>query len=206
MGAYDRIAAEYQLPLGSFSGRKDSEDMRQLTVYMTEPIREAFDRRAADLGMSSVALIVQAIARHVGVHLDEEIPEKVQARLSRIERRLEAEWQDKFSAAITEHINEVIRPIYGDKLKQAERLINSRQRPPFSSDEYRTVLAALHPDASPGEKRNEAFRLVKEREYELRGDKEKTFLTGLPTTPEEWAEAKRRVSAERAAKRAAVKA
>ena len=72
--------------------------------------------------------------------------------------------------------------MFADKLALADR-INAGKKP-FTIEEYRKLLAALHPDSS-AERRTEMFTIVRERELLLRPvEKDKPLSGDLPRTVE----------------------
>jgi hypothetical protein len=139
-------------------------------------VRRAFERRktAAEIAKQEPDL----------ASLSAKGKAQVEAAVRKIQKRMDAEFDMRVQQGIRAHMAEHVLPMYAQKLAMADRIIAVHKRP-FSIEEYRKLLAALHPD-SPPEMRTEMFRIVKERELLLRpAEKDKPLSSDLPKTIEE---------------------
>ena len=110
--------------------------------------------------------------------------DRYDAAITRKVAQLEAEYDERRMAQVRKHIDEYILPLYADKLAKAERLMEISKKP-FTVDEYRQLLAALHPDSTP-DRRARVFAMVKDREHLLRPpERDKPFTSDLPKTLDE---------------------
>jgi len=110
--------------------------------------------------------------------------DRYDAAITRKVAQLEAEYDERRMAQVRKHIDEYILPLYADKLAKAERLMEISKKP-FTVDEYRQLLAALHPDSTP-DRRAKVFTMVKDREHLLRPpERDKPFTSDLPKTLDE---------------------
>jgi hypothetical protein len=133
-----------------------------------------------------------------------------QQRLDGVTRRVREELQATFERRVQEGIAEGVAKrdrLDVERIEQANAVLGRSAKRPFTALEFTSVIMrALHPDTSNAENRLEAFKLVSARKFLLREDGRIVTLTSqaapLPKTPEEWAAAKARASAERKAKRA----
>lgn len=117
--------------------------------------------------------------------------EKYERALGRAVAKLEAEYNQRRMAEVERHINEYLMPLYREKLEKAERVMAISKRP-FTVDEFRQLLAALHPDSTP-DRRAPVFNMVKEREHLLRPpERDKPFTSSLPQTLEELLKRRKR--------------
>jgi len=109
---------------------------------------------------------------------------KYEAAVRRKVMQLEAEYNQRRMADVQKHIEEYLMPLYREKLEKAERVMEIGKKP-FTIDEYRQLLAALHPDSTV-ENRTKAFIMVKDRENLLRPpERDKPLTSSLPRTLEE---------------------
>lgn len=140
-------------------------------------VRRAFERRRteAELAKEDADLAALPAASKA----------KVEAAIRKIQKRMNAEFDLRLQQGIRAHIAEYVMPMYTEKLTLAERILAVGKRP-FSIEEFRKLLAALHPDSSSAERRTEMFMIVKQRELLLRpADKDKPLSGDLPKTIEE---------------------
>jgi len=156
-----------------------------------EPTREQVAEKAGVSQMpAQIALNLRkagAVAAQEGIDITsmpKTAQEKIEAAVRKIQKRMEQDYDQRLQQGIHKHVTELVLPMYRQKLELADR-INSGKKP-FSIEEYRKLLGALHPDSSSVERRTEMFRLVKEREAMLRPPEKDKLLSGdLPKTIEE---------------------
>lgn len=100
-------------------------------------------------------------------------------------RHLENQKAMEVEAEVRFRINNVVLRGYEDRLKRADQILAARGKPPFSNQEYRQLMAALHPDGDP-DRRTEMFALVRGKADVLRGKDEQTkpLAGALPTLAE----------------------
>ena len=109
---------------------------------------------------------------------------KYEAAVRRRVMQLEAEYDRRRMDQVQKHIEEYLMPVYREKLEKAERVMQVGKKP-FTIDEYRQLLGALHPDSTV-ESRTKMFIVVKDREHLLRPPERDKPLSGdLPKTLEE---------------------
>lgn len=107
----------------------------------------------------------------------------MQERFAILERRLVKQFDMRVEHAVRRCIEEEVMPHYKERLEEAERVLRDYNKPPFTVDEYRSLIAALHPDCQDANRRTEAFALVKSREMLLRPEKrDQPLSSGLPKT------------------------
>lgn len=141
------------------------------------PARRAIDKRKAEEALSQQGADVSDLPKTAR--------EKAEAAVRKIRKQMESEFDQRLQAAIRKHITEFVLPMYAEKLELADRILATNKKP-FTIEEYRKLLGALHPDSSSVERRTEMFRIVKEREALLRpADKDKPLSGDLPKTIEE---------------------
>ena len=108
----------------------------------------------------------------------------------------------EFHASVNQRVQEFLESTIMPKLKQeqatARRIIEGRKGI-MSSKEYRKILACLHPDRvmDEGQKAvyTEAFRIFNDLEKLILNEKDSpTQFAGIPTTPAEWEELKRKAA------------
>lgn len=105
--------------------------------------------------------------------------EKFAALETRLRAQLQADFDRSVTVEVTRHINEYLLPHYKERLERADML--SKIGKPFTHQEFRSLLRALHPDSSNPEYRLEMFNLVKERQVLLRPEeKTRPFSSNLP--------------------------
>jgi hypothetical protein len=108
---------------------------------------------------------------------------------------------------IDQHINGVLLPRYRDRLEKADKILHHKK--PFTAEQYRKLLGALHPDRFltilPDDKlreQNELFILFKDAEVLLRQAKPMDSLSaGFPRTREEMVAGRAVKAAKERAKR-----
>jgi hypothetical protein len=116
---------------------------------------------------------------------------KYEAAVRRKVMQLEAEYDRRRMEQVQKHIEEYLMPFYRDKLAKAEQIMAIGKKP-FTVDEYRQLLAALHPDSTV-ESRTKTFIMVKDREHLLRPpERDKPFTSSLPQTLEELLKRRKR--------------
>ena len=157
---------------------KDLVEETGISRIVLEPAIAA--ERARIEAIKDVPVDVHALAEALG------LPEAMRDRLHALEAKLikqhAATYQDDVTAGIRKHLDEVVMPIYGEKLAQAE-LVLGRRTAPFTDREFRMLLAALHPDARNPETRAAMFTLVKSKEVLLRQQEKASPLSaGMPKT------------------------
>jgi hypothetical protein len=110
---------------------------------------------------------------------------KYDALVKRYERRFEQVFNNRVSEEVKRHINEYLMPLYKDRLEKAERVMTASRGKPFTNEEYRLLLSALHPE-SDELRRARAFQMIKDKEVVLRTEERgKPLTSGLPTSVEE---------------------
>jgi hypothetical protein len=140
-------------------------------------VRRAFERRRTEAELAKQEPDLASFSATA--------KEKIEAAVRKIQKRMDAEFDMRVQQGIRAHMAEHVLPMYAEKLALADRIIAIHKRP-FSIEEYRKLLGALHPDSSSIERRTEMFRLVKERELLLRpAEKDKPLSSDLPKTIEE---------------------
>jgi hypothetical protein len=140
-------------------------------------VRRAFERRRTEAELAKQEPDLASFSATA--------KEKIEAAVRKIQKRMDAEFDMRVQQGIRAHMAEHVLPMYAEKLALADRIIAIHKRP-FSIEEYRKLLSALHPDSSSIERRTEMFRLVKERELLLRpAEKDKPLSSDLPKTIEE---------------------
>lgn len=169
---------------------------------------------AADLGISEeTAIRVDHYERGRQIGIQEErqraedtapidtsiLSAPYQKKFEALERRLRAQMEREIEQRVVDGVREGVKqriddywlPKYGDRLARADYIIDgwaSSGRIPFSNQEYRLMLAALHPDCQDQSLRMKMFNLLKLREPVLRKPAEgeqKRLSTGLPANLEE---------------------
>jgi hypothetical protein len=130
----------------------------------------------------------------------------VEARLKVLAAQLEISFEQRVRDGVDKRLAQRDEAD-GELLEKCKELLSrttGRVRPPFTNDEYKLVLSALHPDAQ-SVKRTEAFILFKKKEFLLRSADEKDIeqmrIPSLPKTPADWEARKRAVQEARRAKR-----
>ena len=107
----------------------------------------------------------------------------VSEKYAALERRLMGQFENAVQEEVRRRVNEHVLPYYKERLANADKL--SQYGKPFTNEQYRQVLAALHPDSQP-ERRAKAFALVKDKEILLRPeDRPQPYTGDLPQTIEE---------------------
>jgi hypothetical protein len=101
-------------------------------------------------------------------------------KFDRLKARLEAQMEMAVYQKTAQHIQDVVMPLYAEKLKKADVVLNRAGSTVFTNTEYRVILAALHPDSGPAA-RQRAFILFSEKELALRGV-DQPLSNGLPNT------------------------
>jgi hypothetical protein len=157
-----------------------------------DPTRDQVAARAGVSGMPAQLAInlrkAEETAAKEGAdvaELPKTAKEKAEVAVRKIQKKLELEFDQRLQAAVQKHVNDFILPMYAEKLVMADRIIAVNKKP-FSIEEYRKLLAALHPDSSSPERRTEMFLIVKQRELLLRpADKDQPLSGDLPKTIEE---------------------
>ena len=140
-------------------------------------VRRAFERRKTEAELAKQEPDLASLSLSAR--------EKVEAAVRMIQKRMEREFDMRLQHAIRIQMAEHIMPMYAEKLALADRIIAVNKKP-FSIEEYRKLLGALHPDSSSVERRTEMFRIVKERELLLRpAEKDKPLSGNLPKTLDE---------------------
>jgi hypothetical protein len=140
-------------------------------------VRRAFERRKTEAELAKQEPDLASFSASA--------KQKIEAAVRKIQKRMDAEFDMRVQQGIRAHMAEHVLPMYAEKLALADRIIAVHKRP-FSIEEYRKLLGALHPDSSSVERRTEMFRLVKERELLLRpAERDKPLSSDLPKTIEE---------------------
>ena len=140
-------------------------------------VRRAFERRRTEAELANQAPDLSGFSATAKA--------KVEAAARQYQKQLDASFDVKFQQAIRQHMAEHVMPLYAEKLALADRILKVNQKP-FSIEEYRRLLSALHPDSSSVERRTEMFLIVKQRELLLRpAEKDKPLSGDLPKTVEE---------------------
>lgn len=136
-------------------------------------VRKAFERRKTEEAIAAKEPDLEG--------LPSKWLAKYETAVRQITRKLEAEYDARRSAEVQRHIDEYLMPFYAEKLARAERIMMT-SRKPFTVDEYRQLLAALHPDSLP-ERRGVMFAIVKDRELLLKPpERDKPLSGSLPAT------------------------
>ena len=122
-----------------------------------------------------------------------------QQKLEAFERRIRSELMSQFDRLVKEEAErksaaEIASRDAADlelveQCREFHLRVEGRYRPPFTNEEFKLVLSALHPDAST-DRRIAAFALFKRKELLLRSADEKDFnkirgIAPLPATVEE---------------------
>jgi hypothetical protein len=137
--------------------------------------------------MQSVSKIVETLTIQLGKRY-----EALEQKLTKdIDTKVEERAKKIASDIIKNHLMQC-----AEKLKEAELLIRKQEsfnRFPFNGEEFRIVLAALHPDSSP-DFRLKAFQLVNKKKIMLRPE-DKDWITKTTRLPDSVADllAKRKV-------------
>jgi len=149
------------------------------------PVRRAFERRRTEAELARQEVDIS--------DLPATSKAKVEAAVRKIQKRMELEYERRVQLGVQKFVTEFVMPTYAEKLALADRINGGKK--PFSIEEYRKLLGALHPDSSSVERRTEMFLIVKQRELILRPpEKDKPLSGDLPKTIEELLERKRQVS------------
>lgn len=116
--------------------------------------------------------------------LSKSAQERFDALVRRQEAQFEMQVQAEVTARLEQHWNEYLLPTYGERLRERDMLMQRAM--PFTNDEFRRLLACMHPDCQNLDQRAEAFELLKSRQVLLREPRAEE-LTGLalPRTIEE---------------------
>jgi hypothetical protein len=182
---------------------KAREIVRPMLLAGEEPTWEKLE---AEYGMSRVVWD-KAIATEKGVIEAKQkagmydpidtsgLSPKAQQKFEALRRRLELQFEQQFQEARFTQRNldrkadhELMLGNWGHEIAQIREYNSrhsSRERPPFTNDEYRRLLAALHPDCRDESLRLEMFQLVKTKELLLREFDFNNFESTLPQTVEE---------------------
>jgi hypothetical protein len=182
---------------------KAREIVRPMLLAGEEPTWEKLE---AEYGMSRVVWD-KAIATEKGVIEAEQktgmydpidtsgLSPKAQQKFEALRRRLEQRFEQQFQEARFTQRNldrkadhELMLGNWGHEIAQIREYNSrhsSRERPPFTNDEYRKLLAALHPDCRDESLRLEMFQLIKTKELLLREFDFNNFESTLPQTVEE---------------------
>jgi len=108
--------------------------------------------------------------------------ERVQRYYAAKERSLERAFDHRISIEVQKHYNETVLPMLKKKLEDADKTLDN-YIPPFSNDEYRKLLAALHPDVNKTKWAAELFALVTHKAIKLRGREDgKRLSDDFPTS------------------------
>jgi hypothetical protein len=209
-----QVTDEYEAAMGIIERRAAAGE----SLSYTEIEQEA--------GISSTAVrralaafdAKQEHATDFGKFLASSAKEKLDRAIAQYKKKLDQEYSLRLNAEVKKYIAEKILPGYGEKLAKADKLLAAQDRGhyrvlPFTPQEYRAILSALHPDdSSSPERKAELFRLFKSKEDKLKmpvADAER--LGRMPTYDELMARAEetraenRRRAKEAAAKRKAAK-
>jgi len=128
--------------------------------------------------------------------------QRLEAAIRAHTRKLDAEFAWRVQADIKRLIDEMVLPQYNEEHDHHREIIKSHKGV-FDNATYRQILARLHPDTGGTA---ELFDLFKKLERVLRKPEEKpSNIPPLPKTFEELMAHKRKVDAERKAKRAAAR-
>lgn len=155
----------------------------------------------------------QEQASDFGKFLSSSAREKLDASIRQYKKQLDLEVQGRIQAEVRRLLDEHILPSYADKLAKADAIIaadaasrNSRLFP-FSPKQYRSILAALHPDdSSSPEKKSELFQLFKAKEDRLKNPIDRDEILAKAGMPKTYAEMMARRDEVRAANSARSKA
>jgi transposase len=214
------------------AGRPKGSSNRKPETRATTPAQDkAIAKRVLDEGKSSEearhefgvsnTVVRRAVAAEEGrreVRNDPEIDpntlplsaqQKLMAAIAQHKKKLEASFADEVQRRVTARMKEALDgllPEYQDKLRRAERILDSRTGI-MSRADFRKVWACLHPDGGASEKmRAEAFNIfAKHEELLVKRTEDERKVPGpvmpWPRTYEEAMKMKAKVRQERRAKR-----
>lgn len=120
------------------------------------------------------------------------LPKTRQADFDRIirghKRALEDQFEEKVKAEVDKRLNDLVLPHYNSKMAQYNAVVKARNGV-FTRAEFRKLVAALHPDAHPVDRKDkysELFNMVMQHELVLCPEKElPTTTTPLPKSSAE---------------------
>lgn len=175
--------------------------LEAIDAFKTAGVEPTQDQIAKRAGVSSTVVRRAVERRRTEAEIAKQEPDlaslpasakaKVEAAVRKIQKQMDREFDSRVQQGIQKHIVEILLPLYSEKLALADR-INAGKKP-FSIEEYRKLLGALHPDSSSVERRTEMFMIVKQRELILRpAEKDKPLSSDLPKTIEELLARKRK--------------
>jgi hypothetical protein len=105
----------------------------------------------------------------------------MQKKFEALEKKLRAQMDYEVSARVTEHINGFLLPKYAKEFNMLKQLLKHDK--PFTDKEYLSLLWALHEDQTSVQRRQDAFGLVKSKEFLLRAEPQPQQKIGtLPAT------------------------
>jgi hypothetical protein len=169
LAAYDAFKASGVEPT-----QQQVEDRAKVSSTV---VRRAFERRKTEAELAKQEPDLASLSASAKA--------KVEAAVRKIQKRMDAEYSMRLQHGIHAYVIENVLPSYSEKLALADRIIAVNKRP-FTIEEYRKLLAALHPDNTNHEQRTAAFVLFKQRELLLRPpEKDKPLSGDLPKTIEE---------------------
>ena len=148
-----------------------------------------------------------ALAKAAETALPKTMKAKFDIALKHALKQMEREFEQRVRQRSQENDEKLWKPHYDEKLKLAEAIVAGRDGV-FTKADFNKILACLHPDhiASLGEdwakRHNEAFRLFREAEIKLVGEKESPQIGDVPWTLDELLQRKQDLRAARAAQRA----
>ena len=152
----------------------------------TIPTRENL---AKELGISQATVRRAIHAEHIRIEtLQEEPPidpsilsasaqEKFAALEIRLRAKLEKEFEERVQAEVSRRINEDIEPSWEARFERANLMAG---RKPLTNKEYRTIMAALHPDCLNADQRTIALDIFKNKEESLRELDDSKWLPRMP--------------------------
>lgn len=154
------IIRAYKIEYGRFPTVKEALEISGFSRIVIEP--------ALDVVMAEDGKVPE-------VKLNKKQMALVNAKLKILSKQLESEFNDRVRLSMLEHNEsyrtglEKLREEAAQKEKLYNQLINN-YKPIFTEDEFRTIIACLHPDNSASKERREsAFNMVNIKKIQLTG-------------------------------------
>jgi transposase len=189
-------------PKGSKKPSKYSPALEQKIASDVLDLGKTRNQAAAEAGVSDI-VVRRVVARELGrrdvepeVTIDDlSVTQRSKAEVfqRRLQRENEVRYQQDVTAGVMERL-ELILPDYKARLADADKVLN-RHKGIFTSSQYRTLLACLHPDgrkAVSDEALTKVRMMIEEYAPVLRQQKEPLQPVPMPKNVVDWMNLKRK--------------
>jgi hypothetical protein len=167
--------------------RRTRDEAERYAAHLVLDLGKTHKQAMARAGLDSEQTVKTSVAREEGRR---EILALQQLSLTKQQAALLARERLFFNQLVVDEVSRRIGDIWlpseKQRIAEMEDALANQSKAPLTNAEYRTLLAALHPDSSV-ERRTEAFHIVTDKALRLRGLDQAAprVLSALPTTVEE---------------------